>query len=453
MHLRVCCRFACILALQTSLHAFADQTWLVRFGYCLGSLSDPTLTVSECTESVPVGSWYLACYSWALLVITGAGVGGGYPTPFSVAETIVVTCIQFVSAIMWALILASFCDLTTNANPAGLAFRQTIDDLNVFMESNKLPAEMRVRLRRYFHQRKNLALMTAAGEVVSKLSSSLQVEVILHCHGEWIRKVRFLKGVETGCIVQVARVMQPIVFSPYELPPPRTLYVIRSGIVLSAGHILTSGEVFGEDVCVEDRDQEFGTPARCMTYVEVLALSQSRLFQITASFSKAQSAVRRIEILYLLKRGITRVVRQARDLAARSNGESRDFVSRLIDASTNQARQALVDAGGFIQSAEALEDRGAVLTSSDHRFLKLEKEVSGLRDDVKELIAEIRGQRAAPTQPVTAETTARALIEAAGPGGADGTGEHAAAVGGAQQQQQQGAGLRGLVARATKRVL
>ena len=51
-----------------------------------------------------------------------------------------------------------------------------VDDLNIFMNNNHLPDTMRVRLRRYFHQRKNLQMMKAAGEVVGKLSSSLQVE-------------------------------------------------------------------------------------------------------------------------------------------------------------------------------------------------------------------------------------------------------------------------------------
>ena len=50
----------------------------------------------------------------------------------------------------------------------------------------------------YFHQRKNLQMMKAAGEVVGKLSSSLQVEVVMHVHEYWIRKVVFLRGAEIG---------------------------------------------------------------------------------------------------------------------------------------------------------------------------------------------------------------------------------------------------------------
>ena len=71
--------YACIIALQTTLHTYAHETWLVKFGYCPEALEDHLLTVTHCTSEgtgVPVATWYLACYSWALLVITGAGVGG-----------------------------------------------------------------------------------------------------------------------------------------------------------------------------------------------------------------------------------------------------------------------------------------------------------------------------------------------------------------------------------------
>ena len=81
--------FACIIALQTSLHHYARETWLVRFGYCLETESNPLMTVADCTGqggSVNTEVWYLACFSWALLVITGSGVGE-YPTAFSPPET------------------------------------------------------------------------------------------------------------------------------------------------------------------------------------------------------------------------------------------------------------------------------------------------------------------------------------------------------------------------------
>lgn len=59
-----------------------------------------------------------------------------------------------------------------------LNFRQTLDDLNTFMINQSLPGEMKRRLRRFFHQRRSLMMSKAASEVVGKLSSSLQRDVI-----------------------------------------------------------------------------------------------------------------------------------------------------------------------------------------------------------------------------------------------------------------------------------
>ena len=393
----------------------------MRFGYCLEAEKDLTMTVEQCMKSgnVRADSWYLACFSWSLLVITGNGVGGAYPTPFSTAETIVVTIIQFLSALMWAVIIASFCDLTTNANPAGLAFRQTMDDLNMFMEENEIPDPMRVRLRRYFHHIRNLQIMNAAAEVVGKLSSTLQVEVVMHVHGSWIKHVTFLKNVEQGCIVQVARAMQPIVFSPNELPPPRTLYVIKSGIILRRS-LLASGAVFGEDVCVSGPPDEHCVATRCMTYAEVLALTQPRLLRIVAGFDKAKRAVRRVEVVYTIYRGIIRVVKQAAKIAGKQRkGQSpKDFVHVLVDASTNEARQAMVEAGGFIVKSTEEE----TMDSQDKRFRAIEKEVAGLRfemrgtnETLKELIAEIRKKPTHEIVPLSAPGVGRRAATGAAP--------------------------------------
>ena len=57
----------------------------------------------------------------------------------------------------------------------------------------------------------------------------------------------------------------------FELLPPRTLYVVRSGIIFHGRQVMTAGKVFGDDVCVESPPDEFTIVARCMTYVEVSA--------------------------------------------------------------------------------------------------------------------------------------------------------------------------------------
>jgi len=306
-----------------------------------------------------------------------------YPSPFSNGETIVVTLMSLAAALMWTIVLASFCDIATNSNPEKIAFRQTLDDLNTFMADQHLPNEMRVRLRRYFHQRKSLQMMKAAGEVVGKLSSSLQTEVVMHCHGYWLTQVRFLRQAEPGCLVQIARAMIPIVFSPTELTPVRHLYVLRSGIVLHGSKVITSGRIWGEDVVMTCPEDEFSVPSRCMTFVEVLALSHQKLMVVISSFSMARKLVRKAEIRYAILRGIRRIVRQARAVAEQTEGKkkSRDFVAALIDASTNQARKAIVN-GTPLMSIDT-DDAGQV--GSPGVGFTTESRILQIHSDVKEL--------------------------------------------------------------------
>ena len=112
-----------------------------------------------------------------------------------------------------------------------------LDDLNRFMSHNRLPAEMQMRLRAYLHQRKHVNRSESANFVVGRLSSSLQVEVTLACHGSWLRKLWFLKGAESGSLVQLATRMEPRVFAPGELPERNYLYIISHGIVLYAARV------------------------------------------------------------------------------------------------------------------------------------------------------------------------------------------------------------------------
>ena len=300
----------------------------------------------------------------------------------------------------------SFAQIATNSNPEAIVFRQTVDDLNTFMADQRLPGEMQIKLRRYFHQRKNLQMMSKASEVVGKLSSSLQVEVVMHCHGYWLKEVSFLQDVESGFLVQVARMMLPIVFSPYELPPQRTLYVVRSGLVLRASRVISAGQVYGEDVCVDGPPDEMSVTSRCMTYVEVLALTQGKLRAVVGSFVRAAKRVRRIEIKYLITRAIRRIMRQAVELArqqAELRGESpsssalkpRDFVSRLVDASSNEARQALLSGHAQVQIDEPTTGSG----SSEWRLMALESDMRAVRQDLKHVLCILQSSGAPSSAP------------------------------------------------------
>ena len=71
-------------------------------------------------------------------------------------ETIIVVLLILLGAMLWTQVLATFCDLATNADPSKTEYRLLIDDVNRFCQQEALPQEMRRRLRQFFAQRRHV---------------------------------------------------------------------------------------------------------------------------------------------------------------------------------------------------------------------------------------------------------------------------------------------------------
>ena len=130
---------ACILALQATLHDDPMTTWLGHQQHChhpsMVHVELTNLTATErfrvqCPE-FEVGTFYLVAFSWSAMILTGFGEVGFYPSSDN-TETVIVTALVVMGALMWAKVLATFCDLATNADPSAVEYRQALDDLNRF---------------------------------------------------------------------------------------------------------------------------------------------------------------------------------------------------------------------------------------------------------------------------------------------------------------------------------
>lgn len=135
-----CHWYACVLALQAVLHDDPAVTWLGVQGHCSSvPITIPpgaSLSVFEkqCPE-LDLSSFYLAAFATSALIITGLGGTDGYPSQNNV-ETMIITVLVVMGAFMWAMVLATFCELATNADPAALDYRQALDDLNRFCSTH-----------------------------------------------------------------------------------------------------------------------------------------------------------------------------------------------------------------------------------------------------------------------------------------------------------------------------
>ena len=275
---------ACIIALQASLHVTPDETWLgpKRYNLCnregipnrgADAIEGRRLPAAESELALPgcqaisLGNWYLASFSWSMLVITGSGGTDYYPSDTSDGETIIVTIIVTVSAFMWTWVLALFCDVATNSNPVLTAFRQQLDGLNLFIAINQLPLEMAQRMRSFMHQQKGVQLRENAKRALPNLSPALQVEVMMFVHAHWIDSIWFLKDLDAPVKVRVAMAMEQKVLGPGEVAPRRYLYVIARGTCMLGGRILSRGMAWGDDVILSNQRLFMVHTARAITFV------------------------------------------------------------------------------------------------------------------------------------------------------------------------------------------
>ena len=125
--------YACIMALEASMHDNPAATWLgeSRYGFCypevVALLVNSTGLTSTVTNletglddcrAMSVGSFYLASFSWSIMVITGTGGTDFYPSSLSDAETAIVVSLVIFGALLWTQVLALFCDVSTSTKPS-----------------------------------------------------------------------------------------------------------------------------------------------------------------------------------------------------------------------------------------------------------------------------------------------------------------------------------------------
>ena len=68
--------------------------------------------------------------------------------PHNLAEYLVLTFILFTGCFFWAYVISSLCSMLATLNLHVTAFRNTMDELNNFMDDHNFNLDHRVRIRR-----------------------------------------------------------------------------------------------------------------------------------------------------------------------------------------------------------------------------------------------------------------------------------------------------------------
>ena len=333
--------YACIIALQATMAGNIDTTWMGSGGWEVCARGDgqnpngPLISGFDQCSYLSVGWWYLDALTWSTMVITGTGGTDPYPT-INNEETMIVLTLIIIGAFLWTYVLASFCDVATNANPALIQFRQNLDGLNHYIHINVLPTKLAKRMRTYLHQQKGVMLREEAKRSLPLLSTALQIEVVLHVNNFWLEHVWFIRDLDAPVKVRLAMAMVPRVLAPAEVAPNRHLYVMMRGQAMYGSKILSRGMAWGDDVVLTEKKYFLPYLARAMTYADVTSVTRDKLYELVESYPSSHKALRRHTMILALRRCVIMMAREAKAQGQKSALDitfNNDFLERMHEAS------------------------------------------------------------------------------------------------------------------------
>ena len=192
---------------------------------------------------------------------------GDVANPSSSTERTVACIAMAAGSIFWAYIIANVVNMVDALNVDASTFHAKMDELNDFMIANRLPVDLRTRLRDYFYQRRTLLVTENNRLLLADMSPSLRGEVAEVTARKWLKFVPWLKWGSKNFRTSVALALQPHLYSPKEIVSAEHFHIITRGVVVKDLRILISGDVWGVDMILSDPTLRYLQPARCLAYV------------------------------------------------------------------------------------------------------------------------------------------------------------------------------------------
>jgi hypothetical protein len=193
---------------------------------------------------------YTLSMYWSITTLTSIGYGDIVAQ--TEVEYSVATIFMLIGAICWAYIIAQTCGIVATFGVEVRRFRQTMDQLNRFLEQSRIPQALRRELRAYFHQARSLQLAASQKALLEQMSPTLKGRVAICTIGGMLSSVfgkGIFKGAEGEFISDIAQRFETAVYAPNELLDyPDRLYHLVRGVVVLAGRPLSNGAVWGDDM-------------------------------------------------------------------------------------------------------------------------------------------------------------------------------------------------------------
>ena len=218
------------------------------------------------------------------------------------------TFFLLVGSILWAYIIGNACGIASSLDVENIRHYQTMDALNYFMHDQLIPQPERVQLRAFFNQCKELARNESYKGLIDRMSPELK-ELVSQRRSAWLYEVSYFASCSNKFIVQVTHELSSSVFIPGEsIEWSNSLSAVGKGIASRRGRVFLEGSHWGDDFILETNGLKDMTPARSLTYSEIIMLDREILFEILEDFPPEQEQIRMRIMKMACARGILRAV-------------------------------------------------------------------------------------------------------------------------------------------------
>jgi len=277
---------------------------------------EDTLTEDERTNGLKYS--YSLWYSFAIL-FSGEGPIGSVTT----TERMTTIAMTIVFGSLYAYVIGSVCGIVSSMDLATKMFQQSMDHLNLYLEENKFPQEMRVKLRTFFNRAKQLHRSKFYHDTLSLMSPDLRREMSRHVHAVWMEHISFLATIpdkEKGRFLSaVAMELRLEVYGAQEKLINQgefttKMYIVQKGLVARLGRVLGKGRYVGEDMILHSSRRHYSVVT--LTFVDIQSLAQCDLEQIMqhGDFPLTRKIIRRSAISLCLKRYIVHAAAKIKEM-------------------------------------------------------------------------------------------------------------------------------------------
>ena len=297
---------ACAFGFVHDLGATAGHdTWMMNTYFGDFNVDDSCYDPNDPLSCVPGFDKYIAALYWSSMTITTIGYGD--IAPKTNEERIFVIVAMLAGAFQYGYVVGAVGNVISTKNSRTSGLKNSLTDLNdLFADLPMTRQEMRVKLREFFkykHGDTTLDLEKTTA-LMSEMSPRLRAELVI-LRNNWMRDVEFFHDFPESLVLALSLKMKQQTYPPKELILEKgdymdKFFMIRKGVLVANGRIITAGQVFGQDFIVEPgRSAQF---LQTITFSDVYSLSYQDLKDEVKHYPDVQVMLKKKRLQALMRR-------------------------------------------------------------------------------------------------------------------------------------------------------